>query len=65
VQGASGGRAVKGGLTGAWDGGRTLYGGLELVAGVLVAGFDDDICRLLCATHDSGAAAGEANGRRG
>ena len=62
VEGASGGRAVKGG---AWDGRRTLYGGLELVAGVLVAGFDDDICGLLCATHDSGAAAGEANGRRG
>lgn len=32
---------------------------------MLVAGFDDDICRLLCAAHDGGATAGEANGRRG
>jgi hypothetical protein len=32
---------------------------------MLVAWFDDDICRLLCAAHDGGAAAGEANGRWG
>lgn len=62
VEGATWGCAVKLGLR---DGGRTLNAGLELVAGVLIAGFNDDICRLLCAAHDGGATAGEANGRWG
>lgn len=62
VEGATWRCAVKLGL---WDGGCTLNAGLELVAGVLIAGFDDDICRFLCAAHDGGATASEANGRWG